>query len=383
MWDSPSAVLAPAASTVATVNPDARPVALGDAAGDGPARAPGHTTALVSRVDRVCADVIEPAALDVDVDVVPRSHLDALAPTGIFGSAAAGGAPPSQVRAAHERLAGACLSTWFVVAQHQTPLQLARAAAAELSEAVVPLLESGTSVAGIAFSHLRRWPHRQVEVERMPNGWTFSGTAPWYTGWGINDVAVLAGASADGQVVFALAPAEAQPSLRPGSPARTVAVGAARTVPLHLDRLLVPDDGVLAVVPIGQWAAADRAKTANVSPSVLGVTTAAVNRLLDGADEPGRRAGARLAEQTHAVREQAYAMIDRVDAMERLDRRVELRAQALRLCLDATTALVVSRGGRAMLTSDDAQMMARWALFLTVQAQTPAVREALLATAAP
>lgn len=335
---------------------------------------------LVSHVDRVCTDVIAPAALAVDADVVPRSHLDALAPTGIFGAASSGGATPGEVRAAHERLAAACLSTWFVVAQHQTPLQLARAAAPDLSAAVVPLLESGTSVAGIAFSHLRRWPHRQVEVERCPGGWRFTGTAPWYTGWGINDVAVIAGASSAGEVVFALAPAEAQPALRPGEPARTLAMTAARTVPLHLDGLVVPDEGVLAVTPIEQWAAADRTKTANVSPSVLGVTNAAVDRLLHGPDEPGRLAGARIAERAASVRDQAYDLIDHVDAYERLDRRLELRAEALRLCVDATTALVVSRGGRAMLTSDDAQMLARWALFLTVQAQTPALREAVLST---
>ncbi len=343
----------------------------------GPTR---HASGLVSHVGRVCADVIAPAALTVDADVVPRSHLDALAPTGIFGAAAAGGATPGELRAAHEHLAAACLSTWFVVAQHQTPLQLARAAAPDLSATVVPLLESGTSIAGIAFSHLRRWPHRQVEVERYGKGWRFTGTAPWYTGWGINDVAVVAGASSDGQVVFALAPAEAQPAMRPGDPARTLAMSAARTVPLHLDGLVVPDEGVLAVTPVEQWAAADRTKTANVSPSVLGVTDAAVDRLLHGPDEQGRLAGVRIAERAASVRSEAYALIDHVDGYEQLDRRLELRAEALRLCVDATTALVVSRGGRAMLTSDDAQMLARWALFLTVQAQTPALRHALLAS---
>jgi hypothetical protein len=333
---------------------------------------------LASCVDRVCADVIAPVALDVDADVVPRSHLDALAPTGIFGTATSSGASAGEVRAAHERLAGACLSTWFVVAQHQTPLQLARAASPDLRAAVVPLLESGTSIAGIAFSHLRRWPHCPVEVERCARGWRFTGTAPWYTGWGINDVAVLAGASSDGEVVFALVPAEAQHSLRPGEPAQTLTMSAARTVPLLVDGLLVPDEGILAVVPIEQWAATDRTKTANASPSVFGVTAATVDRLLSGHDESGRAAGARLADTMAVVRDEAYALIDRVDPHEMLDRRLQLRAHALRLCVDATTALVVSRGGRAMLTSDDAQMLARWSLFLTVQAQTPALREALL-----
>lgn len=378
MPDSPAASVVRGASSVSTVVPDRTT----DALREGSRHLPGDRSGLVSSVDRVCADVIAPAALRVDGDVVPRSHLDALAPTGIFGAAAAFGATAPDVRMAHERLAGSCLPTWFVVAQHQTPLQLARAATPDLSGTVVPLLESGTSVAGIAFSHLRRWPHRQVEVERTGRGWSFSGTAPWYTGWGINDVAVLAGASADGEVVFGLAPAEAQPSLRPGEPAQTVALSAARTVPLHLDGLVVPDEGVLDVLPIEQWAASDRARTANVSPSVFGVIAAAVDRLVSGYDDSGRAAGTRLADVAATLRDEAYDLLDHVDPQERLDRRLQLRAQALRLCVDAGTALVVSRGGRAMLTSDDAQMVARWALFLTVQAQTPALREALLTSVA-
>lgn len=332
---------------------------------------------VLEAVEQVCRDRIAPAALAVDADVVPRSHLDALAGTGLFAGAGEG-TSAAQVRAAHEALAGACLSTWFVVAQHQTPLQLVRGADEPLRSAVLPLLSSGTSVAGIAFSHLRRWPNRQVEVERVAEGWRLSGTAPWYTGWGINDVAVLAGASRDGQAVFALVPAEASERLRPGEPMDTLAMTAARTVALHLDGVVVPDAGILAVTPIGEWAAADRVKTANVSPSVLGVASAAVERLLDGSDEAGRATGQTLRSRVDAVRREAYGLIDDAEPGEHLDRRVQLRAEALRLCVDAATALVVSRGGRAMLRSDDAQLLARWGLFLTVQAQTLPLREALL-----
>lgn len=328
-------------------------------------------------MDQVCRDVIAPAALGVDDDVVPRSHLDALAPTGLFAGPHQHGSTVAQVRAAHERLAGSCLSTWFVLAQHQTPTALVRAAPEPLRSAVLPLLESGTSMAGIAFSHLRRWPHRPVEVEAVRDGWRFTGTAPWYTGWGLNDVAVIAGASRDGDVVFALVPAEAQPGLTPGEPLATVAVSAARTVPLRLDGLVVPEQGVLAVTAIEDWLANDRAKTANVTPSVLGVAQAAVERLRAGGSAAQDAAG-RLEERLAAVRHEAYALIDEVEAHEELDRRIDLRAQALATCVQACSAVVTSRGGRAMLRTDDAQLLARWAMFLTVQAQTPPLREALL-----
>lgn len=332
---------------------------------------------LVEAVAQVCRDRIAPAALAVDADVVPRSHLDALASTGVFAGVTAQ-RPAAEVRAAIEVLAGACLSTWFVVAQHQTPLRLVRSAGEPLRSAVLPLLESGTSVAGIAFSHLRRWPHRPVEVERWGGDWRFTGTAPWYTGWGINDVAVVAGASRDSEAVFALVPAEASARLRPGEPMDTLAVAAARTVALHLDGLVVPDDGILAVTPIAEWAAADSHTTANVSPAVFGVAQAAVERLRLGADPAGRDSGAALGDAINGVRAEAYDLIDHAAPGEQLGRRLDLRAEALRLCVDAATALVVSRGGRAMMRTDDAQLLARWALFLTVQAQTADLRAELL-----
>ena len=334
---------------------------------------------LLDAVDRVCRDVIAPAALRVDADVVPRSHLDVLAQTGLLAGVSAD-ASPSDLRRAQEHLGGACLSTWLGAAQHQTPLRLARAAEPPLRDALVPLMESGTTLCGVAFSHLRRWPQRPVDVERIPGAWLFSGTAPWYTGWGINDVAVIAGATEDGHVVFALVPAEATHTLRAGPPVDTVAVSAARTVPLHLDEVVVPDDGVLAVQHIDDWARADEVGAANVSPAVLGIAQAAISRLRRVADPSAHVAGRRLAVVLAETREEAYALIDEYDPHDQVGRRLELRARALRLCLDATSALVIARGGRSMRRSDDAQLLARWALFMTVQAQTAALRGELLRT---
>lgn len=337
------------------------------------------TSALLDSVDRVCRDLIGPAALTVDGDVVPRSHLDALARTGLLAGVTAD-VSAADLRAAHERLAGACLSTWLVAAQHQTPLRLARAARPQVRDALVPLLESGATLGGVSFSHLRRWPQRPVDAERIHGAWLLSGTAPWYTGWGINDVAAVAGATADGHVVFVLVPAEASAALRPGPPAQTLAVTAARTVPLHLDELVVPDSGVLAVEHIDDWRSADERATANVSPAVLGVAQAAIDRLRRGPDTTAQATGRRMNTVLAHLRDEAYTLIDESDSHGRVNRRLELRTRALRLCVDATTALVVSRAGQAMQRSDDAQLLARWALFLTVQAQTRQLRTALLSS---
>ena len=55
-----------------------------------------------------------------------------------------------------------------------------------------------------------------------------------------------------------------------------------------------------------------------------------------------------------------------------------LRAQAHLLAVRATTALVTVGAGRSMLLDSAAQRLARVALFLLVQGQTAAVREATL-----
>ena len=333
---------------------------------------------VAGAVERVCDDLIGPAALAVDADVVPRSHLDALAATGVFGQAVIDGDPPERVRRAHERLAGACLATWLVVAQHQLPFRLVDAAVEPLRSALLPLLASGTSIAGVSFSHLRRLPHRQVQVERLSGGWVFDGEAPWYTGWGINDVAVLAGATVDGDVVFALVPAEPSPGMVPGDPVRTVSMGATRTVSLRLSQLVVPDAGVLCVVPSDEWRAKDQATSANVSPAVIGVTQAALDRLAKGPDDVGRSLATTLAQRLTSLRAHAYELIDHNPPGDYRDLRLRLRAEALTLCRDATAALVMARGGRALTRTDDAQLLDRWAQFLTVQAQTRELRRVQL-----
>lgn len=338
---------------------------------------------LVDAVTRVVDDVIAPAALRVDGEAVPRGHLDALAPTGIFGASVDPAVGPARRRRAQEVLAGGCLATWFVQAQHHTPLRLVHDGPPEVRERLEPLLVSGTTIAGIAFSHLRRWPDRPVQATRVPGGWRLRGTAPWYTGWGVNDVAVVGAASDRGEVVFALVPAEASPFMIPGPPLQTAALTGARTVPLELRDLVVGDDGVLAVLPVEQWRRDDEAKTVNLAPGVVGATAAALRLLASSRDEPARQAAGRLGDRLARVRDEAYALVDEADPFEHLERRLQLRAEGIGLCLQASTAAVVAGGGRALLDTDRAQLYARWALFLAVQAQTAPLRRELLARLVP
>jgi len=343
----------------------------------------GHP--LVKAARQVAEQLLEPQAADVDASSVPRSHLTALGEAGMLGLAAPvrlGGseAPRSVVRRVSEILAGADLATWFVQAQHHSPVR--SLVAAEGFDDVVRRLAGGELVAGIAFSHLRRWPQSPVTATRDGDGWRFDGTAPWYTGWGINDVLLLSGVDADGLVVHALVDAAPGPHLVPSPRLRLAALEATVTVTLRLDGLRVGPDRIVSTQTIQEWTAADDLVTVNVNPAVFGVTASALELLAAQGERRGEAeavdAAARMGGRLELLRAQAYALLDEVPPELETARRLELRARAQQLMVAATTGLVVAGAGAAMAAGAPAARKAREGLFLLVQAQTAADRRSAL-----
>ncbi len=343
----------------------------------------GHP--LVERVRALADELLAPAAAAVDRTAVPRSHLDALAAAGVLAVAAPpalGGVPAPVARRVQELVAGADLSTWFVQAQHHTPV---RALAAEGTHGgVLADLAAGRRVAGVAVSHLRRRPARVLTATPDGDGWRLDGTAPWYTGWGLNDVALVGALTVDDRVVLALVPARASATLRAGEPLATAALAAARTVGLTLTAHPVAAGDVVAMQPAPEWAAADARGTVNASPAVFGLAASSLRLLAEHGvrrREPAAvAAAAALGAELDGVRQRAYRLLDEVPAGEAPEERLALRARALRLAVDAGTALVTAGAGGAMAADAAAQRKAREGLFLLVQAQTAAVRAATLAT---
>jgi alkylation response protein AidB-like acyl-CoA dehydrogenase len=119
---------------------------------------------IVQTAQRIADEVLFPAALATDAsDLVPRELLDVLAGAGLYGLAApcdAGGlaADFGTVCAVQEALAGGCLTTAFVWAQH---LGLVRALAAggdpELRARWLAPLARGEVRAGVAPAAASCW----------------------------------------------------------------------------------------------------------------------------------------------------------------------------------------------------------------------------------
>ena len=350
---------------------------------------------LVEAVRRVGEELLAPQAAAVDAATVPRTHLTALAGAGVFGLHAprsAGGVAvsPGVVREVEETLAGADASTWFVQVQHHGPVRAL--AAAGRFDGLLAELAAGRQVAGIALAHLRRRPHRPVRAEPSGGregaaGWRLDGVAPWYTGWGLNDVAMVGALTATDDVVLALVPARPGPGLAPSEPLRTAALQAAVTVTLTFTGYRVAPSDVVSVQPWKVWSAADRNATVNVQPAALGLAASAVRLLAEQgearAEPEAVELAGRLGERLGAVRSEAYALLDDVPPGAEHARRLELRVAAHRLLVEATTALVVAGAGGGLAAGAVAQRKAREALFLLVQAQTSDSRRAALRAWAP
>jgi alkylation response protein AidB-like acyl-CoA dehydrogenase len=341
---------------------------------------------LVETARRLAKELLEPAAAQVDASTVPRSHLQAMADAGLLGIVApaevgGGGASAAVFREVTEVLAGADAATWFVQAQHHGVVRMLAGNAGPAAARYLPRLATGDLVAGFAFSHLRRFPERPVTARRVAAGWRLDGVAPWYTGWGLNDVAFISGVTDDGEVVFGAVPAVEGGGLTVKTRLRTAALDAACTVVLALDGVTVADDDVALQQPHAKWLAGD-AGAADANPAIFGVAASAVRLLHDAGaarDEPATtRAAVVFGERLADVRSQCYALADTVPPGEAIEERLGLRAVALELLIATTSALVAANSGPAMALTSPAQRKAREALFLLVQAQTAPARAATL-----
>jgi alkylation response protein AidB-like acyl-CoA dehydrogenase len=343
---------------------------------------------LVPRAQRLADELLRPAAEQVDRTAVPRSHLDAWAAEGLLGLAgprAYGGAqaPADVQREVAAVMAGACGSTWFVAAQHALPVTALAASPNEaLRERRLAALCTGALLSGVAFSHLRRPGPPAVLATRVDGGWRFDGDVPWMTGWGLCDVVLLAGRTVGDEVVWVLVEAREGAGLSASEPLALAAMGATRTVTLALDGLQVPDADVVEVGSAADWLAADALRTANATPNVFGLQRECVRRLAETASARDDGTAAALAhalgQEGVRLRRVAETLLDDVPPEELVEDRLAVRASALELALRSATALVAATGGSAMSLDAAPQRLAREAVFLLVQAQTPPLREALL-----
>ena len=289
---------------------------------------------LDREVERIADDVLFEHALEVDASgEIPRSHFDVLAAAGLYGIAGPADAGGLDLDALHQRrvrevLAGGCLTTTFVWAQHHGAVRCVRDAAQPIRDAWLPALCSGRVRAGLALAGLKPGAS-SLRIARTAGGWTLDGSSPLVTGWGYLGVLLVA-ARVDADVVaFALVDT-ARPGLH-AQPRRLAALDATRTVALRFDGVALRDEDVVQTTALPAWAAEGEGVRIN-GTLAIGVA-------------------------------QRCARISGVAA---------LHADV------AAARLVAERGASALDLREHAQRLAREAIFLLAFGQRPAIKLALL-----
>jgi alkylation response protein AidB-like acyl-CoA dehydrogenase len=329
-----------------------------------------HDVAGLERARRIADEVLFPAAPAVDLGkAVPASHLDLLAEQGFYGLAAPPGLNrldlpdfPAVCRAV-ETLAGGCLTTTFVWAQHHSAVMAAANTGNEaLREIWLAPLAAGERRAGLAIGAAVRPGPAALTAEQVPGGWLLTGEAPWVSGWGAIDTLYVAARDADDVIVWALLDTVTGDTLSAVA-LELAAVNASRTVTVHFRRHFVPDERVTGRMPLAEWTQRDPSTLRFNGSLALGVAGRAIDLL---GDPPAREA---LAAQLT----QARARLDKADGQSLPG----ARAGASELALRASAALVVSQGSRAALADQTAARLLREAGFLLVFGSRPGIRAAL------
>lgn len=341
---------------------------------------------FVRRVSDYAGSVLAPAALATDRTAVAAGTVADLAGLGLlnhvaparFGGAALGRAADRRI---HEILAGACLNTWLVWAQH-APLvgRLTALADAGRTSPRIDDVLAGRVLVGAGLSDIRRYPDDYIRATRVRGGWRLRGTVSWVSGWGLNTLlAVGAVDPARGSVVTGLVGVGARTVARPLA---LSAVAGSRTYRVDLEDAEIADDDVLSVDSIAQWRRQDLGTAGDARPHHFGLAAAVLAELDDDPNPLARAAAAAWRPRIAAIRARAYALSDEAatagDATHRIDERLALKVTSGESVTTVARALLVARAGRGLAQSDTAQLYARNASFLLVQGQRSDVRDAQL-----
>lgn len=277
----------------------------------------------------------------------------------------------------HERIAGACGNTWFVLVQHLGSCsQVASTKNDLLRERLLRDMARGTRWVGVAFGHLRR-PVPPVVAEPCAGGWRISGTAPWMTGWPLLSDCIVGARLPDGNNLFAWIPLANGPGVTVSAPLPLSAMGATGTVEVVFDHCHVPESSLLRIAAPSEMVVGDRSNLLKTTAPLLGLAQAALRTARKAWCDrpiPDSEAGlARLDSERDTLRgiilSELIRPLDETD--EAFHRR--LRASAIELTQRCALASVIASAGASNHIGHPAQRHLREAAFYAVFQQTSAI----------
>lgn len=283
----------------------------------------------------------------------------------------------------YEQLAGACLTTCFLLSQREAACRRLRDGAnAAVRAELLPKLARGETFATVGLSQLTtsRQHGRPALIARdQGSSFILDGFIPWVTGAPHADFLVIgAVVEPGGQQILAVLPSHL-PGVKVGEPLDLVALEGSLTAEIRCEQVELDRRWLLAgpaekVLMTGKGGAGGL----ETSCLALGLAGAAIDYLTHEAKQrPDLETTADRLERTRqSVRADMHALVSGATP----EAATTLRARANSLVLRATQAALTAGKGAAFLRDHPAQRWARQALFFLVWSCPRPAAEAMLAS---
>jgi len=297
----------------------------------------------------------------------------------------------SRLLEGYEQLAGACLTSCFILSQRDGACRRIRDSGnAQLCQELLPPLARGERFATVGLSHLttsRQHVQPALTAKIHDDTFILNGAMPWVTGAAQADHLITGAVCDDGRQILLVLPRHAK-GVRVGSPLELMALAGSITAEVHCENVQVDRRWLLAgpterVMAKGKGGGAGGLETSCLA---LGLVGAALRYLQEeSATRPELRPGVqRLQKEFSELRNEMYRLAEGVAASFQLadparqvenlpprptaslDPAIVLRGQANTLVLRATQTALTAAKGAGFLKNHPAQRWARQAMFFLV-----------------
>jgi butyryl-CoA dehydrogenase len=297
------------------------------------------------------------------------------------------GWPVSKLLAGYEQLAGACMTTAFILSQREGAVRrLVGSPNVELSRRFLPKLASGELYASVGLSQLTTSRQHKAPVltaTETPEGFRLDGEIPWVTGADQAALVTIGATLADGrQVLLGLPRGQTGVVIEPPLP--LMALAGSRTSSLRLSDVTLGREWLIAG-PVERVMAGKPGGAGGLETSclALGLAGAAIDYVLQEAEQ---RADLLMAAQS--LRDARIQLQTRMDALALAptptsEVLVAVRVDCTRLALQATQVAMTVAKGAGFVAPHPVQRWARQALFFLVWSCPRPAAEGLIGSLLP
>jgi alkylation response protein AidB-like acyl-CoA dehydrogenase len=304
----------------------------------------------------------------------PDTSWDAVRRAGVLGwtiPAVYGGTElsPLDLLEGYRQLAGACLTTCFLLSQRDAAVRRLRDGGRdELCRRLLPSLARGETFVTVGLSQLttsRQHTRPALSARAEGDRFVLDGSMPWVTGAARANYFVTGAVLDDGRQIMIVVPRETA-GLKVGQPMPLAALEGSLTAEVFCEGASVAREWLLAG-PAEQVMAGGRGGTGGLETSALalGLASAATKYLhQESAHRP------EWADSADACRQTSAVLWDRLLQLARIGgspaEAADLRAQANALVLRSTQLGLAAAKGAGFVRIHPAQLRARQALFFLV-----------------